>query len=67
MLDLPQLQRDRREVENLLRLARYRLGHYETLNEQHLAADARRVVEGHEKLLTTLSTQIEAFTHVASV
>ncbi len=62
MRSLPQLQRDVREVENELRLARNRLRHYETLDEHALAADARRVVEGHEKLIATLTAQISALT-----
>ncbi len=62
MRSLPQLQRDVREVENELRLARNRLQHYETLDEPTLAADARRVVEGHEKLIATLTAQIGALT-----
>lgn len=62
-MNLPQLQRDVREVENELRLARNRLQLYETLSEQALAADARRVVEGHEKLIATLTSQIQASTN----
>lgn len=59
MISLPGLQRDLREVENELRLARNRLAHYETLGEQALATGARRVVEGHERLRTTLTAQIQ--------
>jgi hypothetical protein len=58
MLNLPQLQRDLREVENELRLARNRLQLYETMGEDALAADARRVVEGHEGMRDTLTSRI---------
>jgi hypothetical protein len=62
VLSLPQLQRDVQQVENELRLARNRRQCYETLGEELLAADARRVVEGHEKLRATLTAQIQAIT-----
>lgn len=62
MLSLPQLRRDVQEIENELRFARNRLQCYDTLGEELLAADARRVVEGHEKLKATLTTHIQAIT-----
>lgn len=64
-MNLPQLQRDVREVENELRLARNRLFLYETLAEQELATDCRRVVQGHEQLRDTLTARIHSFSHVA--
>ena len=60
LMRLPQLQRDLREVENELRLARNRLAHYQTLGEALLARDAQRVVEGHEQLKATLTATILA-------
>lgn len=62
-MNLPQLQRDVREVENELRLARNRLQHYEILDEHALANDARRVVEGHQKLIATLTSHIQVCTN----
>jgi hypothetical protein len=57
-MNAPQLQRDLREVENELRLARNRLAHYNTLGEHELATDCRRVVLGHEQLKETLIARI---------
>ena len=62
MLSLPQLHRDVQQVENELRFARNRLQCYEALGEDLLAADARRVVEGHERLKATLTAQLEVLT-----
>jgi hypothetical protein len=59
MLSVPQLKRDVQQVENELRIARNRLQHYETLGEELLAADARRVVGGHEKLIARLTCRIQ--------
>lgn len=63
MMSAPQLQRDVREVENELRLARNRLAHYRTLDEQALATDTARVVAGLELLKHTLTTRILALSH----
>jgi hypothetical protein len=62
VLSLPQLQRDVQQVEAELRFDRNRLQCYETLGEGLLAADARRVVEGHSTLKATLTAQIQAIT-----
>ncbi|MGI4760567.1 MAG: hypothetical protein ACRYF0_07675 [Janthinobacterium lividum] len=59
-MSIPQFQRDLREVENELRLARNRLAHYQLLGEQLLARDTQRVVEGHEQLKVTLTATIQA-------
>lgn len=62
MASLPQLQRDLRQVEDDLRLARARLAYYEARQELALLAEAQRVVAGHEKLHHTLTAQLHAFT-----
>jgi hypothetical protein len=62
-MSIPALQRDLREVENELRLARNRLAHYTTLGEQELAIDCRRVVLGHEQLRDTLNARIQSLSH----
>lgn len=62
MLSLPQLRHDVQQVENELRFARNRLQCYDTLGEQLLAAQARRVVESQEQLKATLTAQIQVIT-----
>lgn len=62
MLNVPQLHRDVQEVENELRIARNRLQRYETLGEELLANEARRVVEGHENLIARITSRIQTLT-----
>ncbi len=58
MGSLLQLQRDLREVEQALRLARQRWSHYLTLEEHTLASHTHRVVAGLEVLQTTLTARL---------
>ena len=62
-MTLPQLQRDRRELENELRLARTRWQHYLTLDELELARHAGAVVLAQETLHTTLTARINSFSY----
>ena len=57
MMALPQLQRDLREVEDALELARHRWHHYLALDERELARHAGAVVLAHEQLRTTLTNR----------
>jgi hypothetical protein len=62
MLKVPQLHRDVQEVENELRIARNRLQRYQSLGEELLASEARRVVEGHENLIARITSRIQTLT-----
>lgn len=66
MMALPPLQRDLREVENELRLARLRWQHYLTLDEYELARNSGAVVLALESLRDTLTAHIQLFTHASS-